>query len=514
MRAVRASVIIPVYNAEKTIRKCVESLAFGSTKDVEIILVEDHSNDNSYVICQQLKEDNEQVKCFRNSENRGVSYSRNFGLDMAQGEWIFFVDSDDWVSGRFVDIMLNSATQHPMQLTVCGYLLVDKASGIKTRYCFNEGSLAECEDLFMMADRIMLQQIWNKAFRSDIIKKEGLRFDENQSMGEDFQFVLDYLEAGKIGKCRIINELLYYYTRSGQQSLMSQFGLVENQYEFKRLEKMMELCSERDPGVQQKYERAIENLKYNYMYQAVHSSKTKEDKLRFIENIMHDGRAESHYRNHSALLKKEQLAQKINDAKQLPERAKGRKLRKNRDAIADRMKSQFAAKNVSIISQNCIAGVFYHDMGEQFLTPTVNLFFKEPDFVRFALNLEYYLSCELRMTWGEEYPIGYLDDVAVYFMHYDTCSEAKTVWERRKERVNFEKIMILATDMEGFTDDVYEEWRTIPYPKILFSAVNREDPDTVYYPEYKDKECVPDLIPGREFYKDGRLLNLVNQVGA
>lgn len=179
--------------------------------------------------------------------------------------------------------------------------------------------------------------------------------------------------------------------------------------------------------------------------------------------------------------------------------------------IRDRLK----VKDVTIVSQNCIGGVFYHDMGLEFLSPTINLFFKEPDFIQFVMNLEHYLACELQMRMGEVYPIGTLDDITVHFMHYKTCREAADSWERRKKRINPEKILVIATDRNGFDDDVFALWRRITYPKVLFTVNPRyaEEKGSVFYPQFQDQSFVPDLIPGRHFYQNDVLLNAVNGLG-
>ena len=175
-------------------------------------------------------------------------------------------------------------------------------------------------------------------------------------------------------------------------------------------------------------------------------------------------------------------------------------------------KKEYIAENVTFISQNCIGGVFYSDMGMKFLSPTINLYFKEPDFVRFVQKLEYYMGLELEMSWEEEYPVGRLDDITVYFMHYNTCREAKESWEKRKQRINWNKIVILATDMVGFDDSTWKEWKKIQYPKILFSATDRNSSEVVCFSKYKELGHVPDLIPDREFYKDGMLIKVVKSL--
>ena len=119
------------------------------------------------------------------------------------------------------------------------------------------------------------------------------------------------------------------------------------------------------------------------------------------------------------------------------------------------------------------------------------------------------------LRWGEEYPIGTLGDVEIHFMHYETCKEAKEAWNRRKQRLTWGRILLIATDRNGFDDAVFEDWKKIAYPKILFTAQRKcvSKTDSVFYSEYEDNGFVQDLIPSREFYKDGILVNKINHVG-
>lgn len=195
-------------------------------------------------------------------------------------------------------------------------------------------------------------------------------------------------------------------------------------------------------------------------------------------------------------------------------RFNGRVARFWRDFRIKKERKKLIIKDISIISQNCIGGVFYHDMELQFLSPTINLFFYEPDFVRFVLNLEYYLNLELEVHWGEKYPVGQLGDIEIHFMHYATCKEAKEAWDKRKERINYDKILVLATDRNGFDNEVYKQWEKITYPKVLFTAQNQfsEKSEVIYYSEYNENGFVPDLIPERKFYRNNILMDTVNSM--
>lgn len=508
------SIVIPVYNAEKTLRKCVESLALGTERNIQLILVEDRSADESWSQCETLSKEFPNVVCIQNAENRGVSYTRNQGLARAQGEYVLFVDSDDWVSGNYVKTMLALAGKYPDALPVCGYHFIDRVHDLRQLYVWDPDSQTEetipPERYFELKEKILMNALWNKIFRRDVIEKAGLRFDETQSMGEDLQFVLDYIEASNIQSCVVLSQPLYYYIRHSTNSLMSKFGLTERKQEFARLEKLHRLTGEKE---RQHVDQAIQNAKRNHVYHICRNNVlSKKEKLQQIESVMQDGCARVYYRGQMRMHSKEKLAAMLHTLKKQPKRVKNRLLREKQNACIRRQRKQLRAQEVSLISQNCIGGVFYHDMQQQFLSPTVNLFFTAEEFVRFVQDLPRYLAMEPEMHWDEEFPIGKLGDVTIHFMHYDTCAQAKDAWQRRKARVQWNKIVVLCSDMEGFDDAVFTQWKRIPYPKVLFTAnkTYAQEPGIVYYPEYENK--MPDLIPERKFYRSGVLLDTVNQL--
>lgn len=513
----RASVIIPVYNAEKHLRRCVESIVLGQERNLEIILIEDRSKDASWKICQELRAEFPNIVAIRNEHNSGVSFTRNQGLTCAQGEYILFVDSDDWVSAQFAKKLLEASFRYPDCLPICGLHFIDHVHGDQRDYLWDDGAsrIVEVDSagLFDLSDRFLLQQLWNKAFRRDLIEKFRIRFDETQNMGEDFQFVLDYLEKSGCSRCAVLNEPLYYYIRWNTSSLMSTFGFVQNQQEYLRIEQLHRISGETDTARRDQMLRAI---RQNYVYHISRNpSYSERQKCDAIEEVMHDGRSVHHFHRQRVLYRKERILQQLVKMKSLPSRLTGRSMRRQRDAFAVKMKQQLRVKDFSILAQNCIGGVLYHDMGLPFLSPTVDLYFSAPDFVRFILELDRYLKLELTMAWEETYPVGYLEDVKIHFMHYHTCAEARQAWERRKARIRQERILVLCTDMEDFTQDVFAQWKKITYPKLLYTAnaAFAAHPDTVLYPKYQSVGHVPDLIPKREFYRDGRVIALLNQFG-
>ena len=207
---VKISIIIPVFNAEETLVRCVESLKPDTLEDGEILLVEDGSRDRSLELCNALAKQYANVRVLENGENRGVSHARNRGLDAAAGDWILFVDSDDAVAEGFAPELISLAEAHPGDLALCGYR-GDRVMGLTAP---EETVTVERKDLFSLLEAELLHYVWNKAFDRRIIQAAELRFDEALSMGEDLQFALDYLEALPEGRCVVRNRPLYEYRQN------------------------------------------------------------------------------------------------------------------------------------------------------------------------------------------------------------------------------------------------------------------------------------------------------------
>lgn len=219
----KISIIVPVYRAEKTLRQCVKSIVSGEEKDLEIILVEDCSNDGSWALCQKLAEEYPQVVCLQNDRNRGVSHTRNRGLDAATGQYVIFVDSDDWVSEDYAKLLGNAIENHPGKLIVCGYTQMDYVNDTKYTkrdYGIDDTAVLDRQQFHRLSGAVMLQQLWNKIFCLSDLRKAGIRFDEAICVGEDYQFVMDAIEALDIQECVILPKPLYFYIRRGTGSLM------------------------------------------------------------------------------------------------------------------------------------------------------------------------------------------------------------------------------------------------------------------------------------------------------
>lgn len=166
-----------------------------------------------------------------------------------------------------------------------------------------------------------------------------------------------------------------------------------------------------------------------------------------------------------------------------------------------------------------------HELHQPFNTPTINLYITAPDFLKFVKNLEYYLSLEPVEDKSQieiPFPVGVIDDVHIYFMHYQTFESAKEKWETRKRRVNLDNIyIIMAQSSELCTDAIVEEFDQLPYKnKVIFTAKDYPSIKSAYHiPGSETKNnCIRDLcsykskFSGRRWLDDYDYVSFFNNV--
>ena len=220
------SVIIPVYNCEKYIKRCVESVINQHYNNLEIILIDDGSTDGSYKECCSLKKTDSRIRLFKN-KNAGVSYSRNYGIGKARGKYISFIDSDDWIDSNFYMELLKGYRSEKVDLSVVSYR---KISDDKNVFCNNSNVssfICTPEDAvkIFLDDRCFFGFCWNKLYKKEIITKMGANpFNVDYYMCEDTLFNVSYLMF-----CNEIflynGELYNYYQRKDSVTQTSSFNV-------------------------------------------------------------------------------------------------------------------------------------------------------------------------------------------------------------------------------------------------------------------------------------------------
>lgn len=201
----KISVIVPVYKTEDKLNRCIDSILNQTFKDFELILVDDGSPDNSPEICDEYVANDNRVVVIH-KENGGVSSARNCGLKKALGDFIAFIDSDDYVEKEYLDLLLRYQQQADADLVMCNYNLF---KGNKTDYVshgFSDGQVLE-GDLFKKTIYTNIAKcdstgyfcLWNKLFKKHIIIDNQISFNNDMSFGEDMLFIMDYFkDANKV----------------------------------------------------------------------------------------------------------------------------------------------------------------------------------------------------------------------------------------------------------------------------------------------------------------------------
>ena len=226
------SIIVPIYNSEVTIERCIKSIINQTYYNIEIILIDDGSTDNTSLICKKYQAIDERIVYIK-KENTGVSNTRNYGLNISKGKYIQFVDSDDYIDKNCTEKMVNSIEKNNADIVICGINIAKRKKKILNSINANNINSLKNE-IYIFKDLIntgLLFYIWNKLYLKNKIINN---FDETMTLGEDVIFNLNYLKL--VNKVNIIDEGIYNYTLNEKginiknSSLNNKYidGLLEN----------------------------------------------------------------------------------------------------------------------------------------------------------------------------------------------------------------------------------------------------------------------------------------------
>ena len=213
------SIIIPVYNAEKYIRACLESVLKQDYKNLEIIIVNDGSTDGSGNICDDYAQKDSRIQVIH-KRNEGVSAARNSALNIVKGEFVSFVDADDFVEVDFISELYMAMTEYHADVTICGYEKVEEIKGkYRTKkYVLDTSGIISIEDTwFHSIDSNKIGcYLCNKLFKKELLK--NIRLRSELTIGEDLVFWVEYLK--QCNKVAYVCNTNYKY-RINQQSAMN-----------------------------------------------------------------------------------------------------------------------------------------------------------------------------------------------------------------------------------------------------------------------------------------------------
>lgn len=275
------SIIIPMYNSEATIQRCINSILAQTYENFEVILIDDGSVDNTYQLCHEKYEVNDsRIVLKKMDKNSGVSAARNLGLKFAKGELIQFVDSDDFIRPNMLEIMV--AAMQGYDIIISGYFNKFDNQSIKINYsCDKRLNIEEFKDQFyLLYKNLLLNVVWNKLYVRKILMDNQITFQEDVFIGEDLIFNLQYYSYCK--RIRMIEEPLYYYTNYPHVTKKYYDTLLEKLDNQKRLFDCVKNFTQRD---YEKYNQYFEYIVFDEVYDLIYSHKEIKEKERILDQI-------------------------------------------------------------------------------------------------------------------------------------------------------------------------------------------------------------------------------------
>ena len=272
----KASIIVPIYNLEHCLKRCLVTLANQTYTDFEVILVDDGSEDGSYDICHDYCEQDERFQVLH-FDNHGVSFARNRGIEVASGEYIMFIDGDDEVLPDMLSNYVDAMEVSRADIVIGGMTYIEKNGRRIIKQPAKEGVFRqEIWNEFCKDKTGIYGYVPNKMYRAELLRKEELRFREDMPAQEDLEFALSYYSKSQLF-CLITYSGYLYYHVQGKRNI-SITDLIGNQM------KLLE-CAYKGKASKESLDNVITKLQ-EIVYGALFHSEDKEDiyKLSKIAN--------------------------------------------------------------------------------------------------------------------------------------------------------------------------------------------------------------------------------------
>ena len=206
------SIILPAYNAEQYIGRAIDSLLCQSYSNIEIIIVDDGSTDNTASICKKKKETDDRITLV-SQKNKGGAAARNTGIRCSRGKFLCFLDADDHYDEHYVELMHRTMVDDRTELVVCGYWQESEIERLEKKpRNMPDGIEQKCNELI---DCCCMNSVWNKLFIKSKIRS---MFDESLTIAEDLKFICAYIS--RISSISLLPLCLYYYNTNNPMSIM------------------------------------------------------------------------------------------------------------------------------------------------------------------------------------------------------------------------------------------------------------------------------------------------------
>ncbi len=509
---------MPVYNVEEYLRRCVDSLLDqGDFKDYEIILVDDSSTDRSGDICDEYSKSFDLVKVVH-KENGGASSARNMGLQIAKGDYIMFVDSDDYIKSDMLSSLVLYIDSRDLDILTFNFSYVYNSGEVKVNEVnttFDSESVSGAQYLLNnLKNNAMLMTVWQGVYKASLIKDNKIFFREGFVHEDEDWVPRVFYQAQKVG---CLEDNIYgYYLRDNSVSNVNYRKAALDLIEICKSLKEFSLDITDD-----ELRKLLQNNIVTLVLSAFYKGRLidhKQDVLNLVEQLYLDNHNEKkillfkksptlYIMVNSTMKQISVVISKLFNLKNFFRKAvdySTQQIRRNlrKHLICRRQQKKLRNHTFSIISSTCNGGVITSELGQQFRSPTINLWMKSGDFVKLISNFEHYMKLEIKEVENnfQSYPVGRLGDITINFMHYHTFDEAKDKWDQRKQRINYDNLFFMMAERDECTPDIIKQFDELPYKNKIIFTYNE-------YLEYESAICV------KECSKDGEAAIMTDFVG-
>lgn len=505
------SIIVPVYNVEKYLNRCVDSLLDqGEFKDYEIILVDDGSTDSSGEICDDYSDRFDTVRTIH-KKNGGASSSRNIGINNAKGKFIMFVDSDDYVKSDCLSFLINNLLDNNLDILSYNFIYSYGLYNISENSEWIDffGKIVTGEEFLIkcLKNQSMLMTVWKYIYKKDIIIDNCLFFKEGVIYEDEEWVPRIFCKANRVMQ---IDDIVYCYcirresvSNNKVKVKSGSLDLLSNCKSLKRFSQSIGNTELKD---------LIENNIVTLALSAYFRGQLTEsiDEIKDLLSGLHV--ENTNVKKVSLFLYNPIIYLKVNSISKKIKKISNRghvtfsyikkcidftiqkiHIYTRKFFVCHKQRKELKNHTFSIISSTCNGGVITSELGEQFRSPTVNLWIKADDFVKMISNLKYYMSIDVLEVKNNfyPYPVGKIDDITIYFMHYKSFDEARKKWNTRKQRINYDDLYVMMVERDGCTEETIKKFDSLKIKNKIIFTKN-------FYSEYISAICVNDCSPGDE----------------
>ena len=516
----KISVIMPAYNAEQYISEAIESILNQTYSNFEFIIIDDGSTDRTVEMVQSYSDP--RIRFVQNEHNLGVAATLNRGLKLATGEYIARMDADDIALNNRFEIQVAFMDTHP-EVTVLG-TAIEKFGMEHGTVLFSEHH----EDL-------KIDLLFSCCFahpsvmmRAETLRHNGFRYDPAFSRMEDYD-LWDRISVNH--QLSALPDVLLRYRIHASQVTCNKTDMDFAQMRELKKRQIGRLGMEASGDGFESYVRFCEGS-FVPARDSLLSLSGFFGALRECNSVAHVYAASALDEYLKAimisLLNHMPVKESLSVSKESGVPTMPYAIKRFSHGVISRIKEKIRTKkrqvrlrnkDFSILCNNCWGGFIYQFFGLRYNTPTVGLYFLGKDFVKFAADLDHYLGQDLIfIPWEESsyydhlkdnapYPVAKLDDIEVYFMHYRSQEEAAEKWNKRKQRINRDKMLFKLSEREGCTREDVERFVALPLKNKICFSYDRVD-GAIHVPELKDFVGDETPVVG-QYYDPVKLINSI-----